>query len=527
MSSLSDFDGLRVRVPDEHQIWLVFGDQRHYITDLDVLRAIFRDDAVRTDPDCAHLPEGSVLGPGSRLVRGQGSASVHLVVSSGLGQETRHRIVDEAQFERYGFNPEKVAEVPPETLRSIPVGPPLGSLAAAKALAELEELERLVESLHHRRPTLLLLLEERDEFAKQFATQIHETVRRQVHVLLGWLEDGQLVLSSGLPDTPDAVTVRPAASTLASIARTLRIGRIDVLATRFRHSLQKVLAALNRPFDLTPMIAPLELEKSGEAANETMRSLARQAARVVACSDNMLAALRVRLPGLPITTGLSPEPRKLRLFRVHPARLDADEDLRVLIWGDTAEPADRLVVETIVSGRVEALTARFFGLDGIPGASTAGLRNLGPADRLDLNKLVCVLRPHLVWFSSPAPQAFDFRVSAALAQGLPILASASCGLGLRLADRPFTWILPADATAATVRDELAAIRSRWASEYGSLRRTEAATSFYPGAYLAWAKPEASFQSEPALSDAAASVPVPFSAPAAPSIPAKKKWRLFK
>lgn len=523
-ADMPDFDGLRVQVPGEHQIWLVFGDRRHYITDLDVLRALFRDDSFRTDAECARLPEGSVLGPGSRLVRGQGGASVHLVVSSGAGQETRHRVVDAAQFERYGFDPEKVEEIPPETLRGIAVGLPLGPIAAATALAEGENLEQLVEELHPSRPTLLLVLEERDAFVERFATHLQESARRRVQVLLGWIEDGQLAVSSSPPDTPDAVAVRLPVSALASVAQTLRIGRLDVLATRFRPTLRTVVEALGRPFDLTPMIVP----SAREDADGAMQALARKAARVIACGDAMLNALRTRLPGQSITTGLNPEARKPSQFRVHPARLDADEDLRILIWRGTSEPENRLVAETVAVGRDGGLAVRFFGLDGTPAASPAGLRDLGPADRFDLNRLACVLRPHVVWFPSPAPEAFDFRVSAAMAQGLPILASAACGLGLRLAGRPYTWILPPEATAATVLAELGAIRTKWASEHGRLHRTEAAPDFYPSAYLTWATTNAPTQAEPPPSDAVALAPAPLPHTVAPApIPAKKKWRFFR
>ncbi|GJE68648.1 hypothetical protein [Methylorubrum podarium] len=518
-ADMPDFDGLRVQVPGEHQIWLVFGDRRHYITDLNVLRALFRDDAFQTDAECARLPEGSVLGPGSRLVRGKGSASVHLVVSSDPGQETRHRVVDAAQFERYGFDPAKVEEIPPETLRNIRIGLPLGPRAAAAALAERENLERLVEELHPGRPTLLLLLEERDAFVEQFAGHVQESARRRVHVLLGWLEDGQFAISSGPPDAPDALVARLPESALTSVAETLRIGRIDVLATRFGAALRTVVEALGRPFDLTPMVVPSAREETDGA----MQALARRAARVIACGDAMLSALRTRFPGHPIATGLDPEARKPSRFRVHPARLDADEDLRVLIWGPTSEPESRVVAETVAPGRDGGLAVRFFGLDGTPAASLAGLRDLGPADRFDLNRLACVLRPHLVWFPSPAPEAFDFRVSAALAQGLPILASAACGLSLRLADRPYTWILPADATAASIREELTAIRARWASEYGRLHRAEAAPGFYPATYLDW-----STVGTAPPDDAIPLAPAPPVLPPSPApIPAKKKWRFFK
>ncbi|WP_210168541.1 hypothetical protein [Methylobacterium sp. Leaf123] len=457
-------------------------------------------------------------------MRATESESVYLVVSSELGQETRHLVVDAAQFERYGFAWEKVAEISPEALQGIPVGLALGPLATATAMAERENMERLLESLHPSRPILLLLLEERDEFAERFAAHLQESVRRRVHVLLGWLEAGRLTLSSGLPNTSDAVTVRMSDTALASAARILRIQRIDMLATQFRPTVRTVLKALDRPFDLTPMRVPSE---QGDANGE-MQALARKAARVVACSDAMLSALRAGLPGQTIATGLDPEARKPNLFRVHPARLDADEALRILIWGGDSGPESGLVEETVAASRNGDLAPRFFGLDGTQAASPAGLRNLGLADRLDLNRLACVLRPHLVWFPNPAPEAFDFRVSAALAQGLPILASAACGLNLRLAGRPYTWILPPEATAATVVAELGAIRTKWASEHARLHRTEAAPGFYPGAYLTWATTDAPPQAEPPSSDTVALAPAPLPTKMAPApIPAKKKWRLFK
>ena len=522
-AGMPDLDGQRVQVPGEHQIWLVFGDRRHYITGIDVMRAIFRDDAFRTEADCARLPEGSPLGPGSRLVRGLGSPSVHLVVCPQPGQETRHLVVDADQFERYGFDPAKVAEIPTDALRSIPAGLPLGPLAAAAALAERQSLERLTESLNPDRPTLLLLLEERHGFAERFAAHLHEGARRRVNVLLGRIEDGRLVIASAPGEAGEALTARLELAALPSAARTLRIARIDLLATEFRPAARAAVTALGGPYDLTAQ----------DEADVELRALARQADRVIACSEAVLAALRARLPGRTITPGLDPEAGKPNRFRVHPARLDPEEALRVLVWNGAPEPesgrASDLVAETVAADG-DGLAVRFFGLDGHPAARPpAGLQALGPADRLDLNRLVCVMRPHLAWFPGPAPDAFDFRVSAALEQGLPILADAACGLGLRLADRPYTWILPADATAARVRAELAAIRTRWAAEYGRLHRTEAAPSFYPGAYLAWAAIDARPRAEPVLppSDAAELAPAPLPPPAALPIPAKKRWRLFR
>jgi hypothetical protein len=457
-----------------------------------------------------------VLGPGSRLVRRSGSTSVHLVVCSHPGQETRHLVIDEAQFEHYGFDAEKIVEISPETLRNIPVGLPLGPLATALAMAERYSLERLAEGLQPDRPTLLLLLEERNRFAEQFATHLQETVRRRVNILFGWLEDGQLVISSAAPDTAGSVTTRLPVEDLASAALPLRIDRIDLLATEFKPAARAVIAALGCAFDLTPLAAPPAPSSMDAAAIGEFRALVQQAARIIACSDIMLAALRAWFPGRPITIGLDPGPGKPNLFRVHPARLDPDEELRVLIWNGALEPEKRLVAETIAACRDDQAAVRFYSLGGTPMArAPAGLRNLGPANCLDLNKLVCVLRPHLVWFPSPAPEVFDFRVSAAMAQGLPILAGAACGLGLRLDGRPYSWILPMNATAVIVRSELAAVRTRWAAEYSRLRRTEAAPSFYPGAYLTWDAPTASDYAEPQPQVAA------------PLQPAKKKWRLFR
>jgi hypothetical protein len=319
------------------------------------------------------------------------------------------------------------------------------------------------------------------------------------------------------------VTTRLPDEDLALAALTLRIDRIDLLATEFKPAARAVIAAIGCAFDLTPLVSPPAPGSTEAAANGEFRALVQQAARIIACSDTMLATLRAWFPGRPIKIGLDPEASKPNLFRVHPARLDFDEELRVLVWNGALESEKRLVAEAVAACRDDQAAVRFYSLDGTPMArAPAGLRDLGPANRLDLNKLV--------WFPSPAPEVFDFRVSAAMAQGLPILAGAACGLGLRLDGRPYTWTLPMNATAVTVRSELAAVRTRWAAEYSRLRRTEAAPSFYPGAYLTWDAPTASNHAEPmaVLGDGAEFAPAPLPPQvAAPLQPVKKRWRLFR
>lgn len=491
--AVPDFDGLRVQVPGEHQIWLVFGDQRHYITGLDVLHAIFRNEEKQLDPNCALLPIGAEIGPGSCLVRSTSGGDIYLLVKPSDGPDFLHLVISPEQFDRYGFAENKIVELSEEILRSIPIGPPLGTSAASLAYIERENVEKLAWALLPERPTLLLLLEEISDFTTQFATQIFETARRRVNVLVGWIEGERLVVSASVSGATDGPTCRLDPTELNSAAERLRIARVDLLATHFSPATMLFVTAIGRNFDLTP----LSLPDGSKAAQD----LIRHAARVIACGDSVLTRLRFTSPELPIELGLDPEVTKPNRFRVHPAQLAEDEELRVLIWGPMFLKSEKLVADTVAISLDRKLPFRFFTLDcgtaRQDASPIAGVRDLGALGHLDLNTLVCVLRPHLVWFLEPYPDVFDFRASTATAQGLPILASEDCSFRSRLATRPYTWWLQPGLSGEHVASRLLEIRDQWSDFLEQSRTTSfIERSFYPNQYLDWPPSESVPQETP-------------------------------
>ncbi len=88
----------------------------------------------------------------------------------------------------------------------------------------------------------------------------------------------------------------------------------------------------------------------------------------------------------------------------------------------------------------------------LPSALTA----TGSYDACDLPKLIASERPDVIWFPSQVPETFSFTLSAALASGLPIVASNLGALADRLRDVPQATLLAYDATAADWQDALLA-----------------------------------------------------------------------
>lgn len=84
----------------------------------------------------------------------------------------------------------------------------------------------------------------------------------------------------------------------------------------------------------------------------------------------------------------------------------------------------------------------------------------------DLPRLISRLRPHVLWFPAQWPETWSYTLSAAIASGLPIVASAMGAFAERLKDRPMTWLVPPDAPPELWRR--AFVEARKAVEIGRL-----------------------------------------------------------
>jgi GT2 family glycosyltransferase/glycosyltransferase involved in cell wall biosynthesis len=86
----------------------------------------------------------------------------------------------------------------------------------------------------------------------------------------------------------------------------------------------------------------------------------------------------------------------------------------------------------------------------------------GKYEEVELPTLLAKVKPHVVWFPAQWPETYSYTLSAAIAAGLPIVATRIGAFPERLEGRPLTWLADPEASAedwlaafARVRDELA------------------------------------------------------------------------
>ncbi|GJD48529.1 hypothetical protein OPKNFCMD_1251 [Methylobacterium crusticola] len=496
-----DLDGQRVRTANAPEIWLVYGGRRHHVTTYEVYESLFGEADHIVDVETATIPVGPALGPGSGLIRAAGSDAIYLLARGVDGRALRHHVVDHDQLLAFRFRHDRITALPADALDRIPPGGPLGASRAERADADARALTGLAESLNPDRPTLLVVLDAPTAFAAAHAGHLQQSAARQVNALVGRVRGNILALSHG-PDLAGAASVwlPLAEGAVARAAARLGIARLDILAASPEHDVAPaVRAAFSCPYDVTCLDHP----GAGAAPSGLSEAVAR-ADRLIACNEATAARLRDLLPGRAIHLGLDPEPSRPQAFRVHPARIDDDDPLRVLILGPLAPPARALVSRAAQTARAERRPVRFYwvgddllaaeGREPAAGcrelaAEGRDLTRLGPLAGLDLNLLVCTLRPHVAWFPLHPTDPYDALLSRAMLQGLPILASDSGAYPERLAGRAYSWILPAGTGAEAWVAFMLRLRETGLRLPDPAGPRERVPSFYPRAYLAWAAPE--------------------------------------
>ena len=113
----------------------------------------------------------------------------------------------------------------------------------------------------------------------------------------------------------------------------------------------------------------------------------------------------------------------------------------------------------------------------LPQAVASRLKVHGQYAEDDLPDLLQKAAPHVAWFPAQWPETYSYTLSAAIAAGLPIVASAIGAFPERLKGRPLTWLVDPDATAAewlrVFREVRAALTAgkRRRRRFGRLSRT--------------------------------------------------------
>lgn len=140
--------------------------------------------------------------------------------------------------------------------------------------------------------------------------------------------------------------------------------------------------------------------------------------------------------------------------------------------------ADPDTYEFIIIGRRET---------AFPSPRGAKVTETGAYKDEDLPSLIEKMRPHLLWFPAPWPETYSYTLSAALASGLPIVASDIGALPERLEGRPWTWLVPPKVEAPVWLEAFASVRKSLLagrSPQSGRPRSAGKPFFYPDLYLA-------------------------------------------
>ena len=180
-----------------------------------------------------------------------------------------------------------------------------------------------------------------------------------------------------------------------------------------------------------------------------MRTLLAGAERRIAPTRDVAARLARHFPELSVEVWPPPEapvavpPRPVRVLAV--GRITPEKGLDVIAACARDARARGLPLEF----RVLGATSR-------PLPDDAGVTVLGEYDERALPAGLAREAADVLFFPAQVPESWSYTLSAALAAGLPIVASALGALDERLAGRPQATLVPWDAPASAWNDALAA-----------------------------------------------------------------------
>ncbi len=116
------------------------------------------------------------------------------------------------------------------------------------------------------------------------------------------------------------------------------------------------------------------------------------------------------------------------------------------------------------------------------------IRATGRYEDAALPDLLARTRAHVAWFPAQWPETWSYTLSAAIAAGMPIVASRIGAFPERLEARPLTWLVDPAATTAEWRAAFAEVRAALRSSKAVIAARAGARDFYATAYLAATPP---------------------------------------
>ena len=298
---------------------------------------------------------------------------------------------------------------------------------------------------------------------------------------------------------------------LSDVLRQVQVSQIDVHHTLgFEAQAEALINALPMPFDVTlvdyhfvatnPFLGGQDWEFVGDAqlfASQILRKeplpLFKKARRAIAISRDLAGRFaridhnREVIPARLWHDG----PRQVR--HVFAPRLWGNEPLRVLVMGEIVPHKGREIVLDVARIIAERqLPVRIHILGNIQfSASTKkeigeALTVSGQYSNDTFASLVGSMAPHAGWLPARVPETWSYVLTKFMDAGLPIAATAIGAIPERCAGRPFTWLLPLEATAEDWVDlflELHASEMEKNPRWASVDHLPPAEDFYFERYL--------------------------------------------
>jgi len=113
----SQFDGMRVKTPNDPKIYLVDQGKRRWIPNPPTFNNLFRNWDVYVGIDIMSIPEGKQITDGAFLSKGSGP-EVYLIDNG-----VKRWIISPAVMDKYNFDWNKIVVIPQLAINYIPTGP--------------------------------------------------------------------------------------------------------------------------------------------------------------------------------------------------------------------------------------------------------------------------------------------------------------------------------------------------------------------------------------------------------------------
>lgn len=159
--------------------------------------------------------------------------------------------------------------------------------------------------------------------------------------------------------------------------------------------------------------------------------------------------------------------------------------LRVAVLGVLAQQKGAQAVIALAEANDPSIEIHLIGYPerALPEPAGQRVHTTGAYAEADLARLLARTAPHVVWFPAQWPETYSYTLSAALAAGLPVVASHIGAFPERLAGRPLTWLVDPKAGTEAWLAAFAAVREALGRPAPTPAPRPPVSDFYAADYL--------------------------------------------